>query len=51
MGRVGKKYKNAKAQMENRAYKLDDALPLVKKLAHAKFDELVKEVERQLKQQ
>jgi large subunit ribosomal protein L1 len=41
MGRVGKKYKNAKAQMENRAYKLDEALPLVKKLAHAKFDETV----------
>jgi large subunit ribosomal protein L1 len=41
MGRVGKKYKNAKAQMEKRAYKLDEALPLVKKLAHAKFDETV----------
>jgi large subunit ribosomal protein L1 len=41
MGRVGKKYKNAKAQMENRAYKLDEALPLVKKMAHAKFDETV----------
>jgi large subunit ribosomal protein L1 len=41
MGRVGKKYKNAKAQTENRAYKLDEALPLVKKLAHAKFDETV----------
>src|SRR5262245_13153636 len=41
MGRVGKKYKNAKAQTENRAYKLDEALPLVKKLAYAKFDETV----------
>jgi large subunit ribosomal protein L1 len=41
MGKVGKKYKNAKAQVETRAYKLDDALPLVKKLAPATFDETV----------
>jgi len=46
MGRVGKKYKNAKAQIENRSYKLDEALPLVKKLAHAKFDETVEVVMR-----
>jgi large subunit ribosomal protein L1 len=41
MGKVGKKFKNAKAQVESRPYKLDEALPLVKKLSHAKFDETV----------
>src|SRR3989442_15066558 len=41
MGRVGKKYKNARAQLESRPYKLEEALPLVKKLASAKFDETV----------
>jgi large subunit ribosomal protein L1 len=41
MGRVGKKYKNARAQIESRPYKLEEALPLVKKLASAKFDETV----------
>src|SRR6201984_498915 len=41
MGKVGKKHKNAKAQLESRSYRLDEALPLVKKLAHAKFDETV----------
>jgi large subunit ribosomal protein L1 len=41
MGRVGKKYKNAVAQMEARPYRLDEALPLVKKMAAAKFDETV----------
>ncbi|PYV44994.1 MAG: 50S ribosomal protein L1 [Acidobacteria bacterium] len=41
MGRVGKKYKNARAQVQNRPYKLEEALPLVKKVAFAKFDETV----------
>ncbi len=41
MGKVGKKYKSAKAQLEHRPYKLDEALPLVKKLSYAKFDETV----------
>jgi large subunit ribosomal protein L1 len=41
MGKVGKKHKNAKAQLESRSYRLDEALPLVKKLAHVKFDETV----------
>src|SRR5215831_5022244 len=41
MGKVGKKFKNAKAQLESRPYKLDEALPLVKKLSYAKFDETV----------
>jgi len=37
----GKRFEKAKAQVENRAYKLEEALPLVKKLADAKFDETV----------
>jgi large subunit ribosomal protein L1 len=41
MGRVGKRYRNASAQVEKKPYKLDEALPLVKKLALAKFDETV----------
>jgi large subunit ribosomal protein L1 len=41
MARVGKKYKNAAAQVEERVYRLDEALPLVKKIAPAKFDETV----------
>jgi large subunit ribosomal protein L1 len=41
MARVGKKYKNAAAQVEERSYRLDEALPLVKKIAPAKFDETV----------
>jgi large subunit ribosomal protein L1 len=41
MARVGKKYKNAAAQVEERGYRLDEALPLVKKIAPAKFDETV----------
>ena len=41
MGKVGKKFKSAKAQLEHRPYKLDEALPLVKKLSYAKFDETV----------
>lgn len=41
MGRVGKRFKKAKSMVENRPYKLEEALPLVKKLATAKFDETV----------
>jgi large subunit ribosomal protein L1 len=41
MRRTGKRYEKAKAQVENKAYKLEEALPLVKKLADAKFDETV----------
>jgi large subunit ribosomal protein L1 len=41
MGRVGKRFKKAKSIVENRFYKLEEALPLVKKTASAKFDETV----------
>jgi large subunit ribosomal protein L1 len=41
MGRVGKRFKKAKSIVENRLYKLEEALPLVKKTASAKFDETV----------
>ena len=41
MGRVGKRFKKAKSQVENKVYKLEEAIPLVKKLATAKFDETV----------
>jgi large subunit ribosomal protein L1 len=37
----GKKYTAAREQVENRAYALDEALPLVQKLKFAKFDETV----------
>lgn len=41
MGRIGKRFKKAKALVEQRAYKLEEAMPLVKKMATAKFDETV----------
>jgi len=41
MGRVGKRFKKAKSLVENKVYKLEEAIPLVKKLATAKFDETV----------
>jgi large subunit ribosomal protein L1 len=41
MGRVGKRFKKAKGLVESRAYKLEEAMPLVKKMATAKFDETV----------
>jgi large subunit ribosomal protein L1 len=41
MRRMGKRYEKAKAQVEDKTYKLEEALPLVKKLADAKFDETV----------
>jgi len=46
MSQSGKKYAKAKAQLEVRPYTLDEALPLVKKLAFAKFDETVEVVMR-----
>jgi len=41
MGRVGKRYKKAKGLVEVKSYKLEDAMPLIKKMATAKFDETV----------
>src|SRR6185295_17432805 len=41
MGRVGKRFQKAKGQVESKVYKLEEAIPLVKKLATAKFDETV----------
>ena len=41
MGRVGKRYKKAKGLVEVNPYKLEDAMPLIKKMATAKFDETV----------
>jgi large subunit ribosomal protein L1 len=46
MSKSGKKYAKAKAQLEMRPYTLDEAVPLVKKLAYAKFDETVEVVMR-----
>src|SRR5262245_4002781 len=37
----GKKYTAARQQIENRAYALDEGLPLVKKITFGKFDETV----------
>jgi large subunit ribosomal protein L1 len=41
MGRVGKRFKKAKGLVEAKPYKLEDAMPLIKKMATAKFDETV----------
>jgi large subunit ribosomal protein L1 len=41
MRKHGKKYTAARQQVENRAYGLDEALPLVQKIKFAKFDETV----------
>jgi len=41
MGRVGKRFKKAKGLVEVKPYKLEDAMPLIKKMATAKFDETV----------
>ena len=38
---MGKKFEAAKAQVEDRTYTLDEALPLVQKVKFAKFDETV----------
>ena len=41
MKKHGKKYVAAREQVEDRAYALDEALPLVQKIKFAKFDETV----------
>ncbi len=42
MGRMGKKYRAALAQIEpGRLYTLADAVPLIKRMAYARFDETV----------
>ncbi len=41
MAKSGKKYTAARAQVEERAYTLDEAIPLVQQLKFAKFDETV----------
>ena len=38
---MGKKFEAAKAQVEDRTYTLEEALPLVQKVKYAKFDETV----------
>src|SRR5262250_2019838 len=37
----GKQYQSAKKQVEAREYQLEDAVPLLKKIKFAKFDETV----------
>src|SRR5271167_1591304 len=41
MAKIGKKYKSAAAQVEQRPYSLEQAVPLVQKVKFAKFDETV----------
>jgi len=41
MGKHGKKFTAAEAQVENRPYTLEDAIPLIQKVKYAKFDETV----------
>ncbi len=41
MARHGKKFTAAEAQIEDRAYRLEEAIPLVQKVKYAKFDETV----------
>ena len=41
MPKAGKKYEKAAAARERKAYPLDEAVALVKKIAYAKFDETV----------
>src|SRR5215475_3394483 len=41
MARVGKRFKKAKGLVEAKPYKLEEAMPLIKKMATAKFDETV----------
>jgi large subunit ribosomal protein L1 len=41
MGKSGKKYREARGQVEARSYGLEEALALMKKVAFAKFDESV----------
>jgi large subunit ribosomal protein L1 len=40
-GRVGKKFEAAKAQVEQRPYTLEEAIPLVQKVKYTRFDETV----------
>jgi len=39
--RHGKNYRNARQQVEQRPYRLEEAVPLLKKIKYAKFDETV----------
>jgi large subunit ribosomal protein L1 len=41
MGRVGKRIKKAYSEVGDKSYRLEEAVPLLKKLASAKFDETV----------
>src|SRR5512134_2536722 len=41
MARHGKKFTAAEAQVEDRPYQLEEAIPLVQKIKFAKFDETV----------
>jgi large subunit ribosomal protein L1 len=41
MGRVGKRTKKANSEVGDKSYRLEEAVPLLKKLATAKFDETV----------
>jgi large subunit ribosomal protein L1 len=41
MPKAGKNYKTAAASLENKAYTLDEAVQLLKKIAYAKFNETV----------
>jgi len=41
MARHGKKFTAAEAQVQDRAYRLEEAIPLVQKVKYAKFDETV----------
>jgi large subunit ribosomal protein L1 len=41
MARHGKKFTAATAQVENRAYSIEEAIPLIQKVKYAKFDETV----------
>jgi large subunit ribosomal protein L1 len=39
--REGKNYRNARQQVEHRPYRLEEAVPLLKRIKYAKFDETV----------
>ena len=41
MAKHGKKFTAAAAQVEDRSYSIEDAIPLVQKVKYAKFDETV----------
>jgi large subunit ribosomal protein L1 len=41
MAKAGKKYQKASAQVEERLYSLEEAIPLVQKVKYTKFDETV----------